>query len=517
VKTIKTKILPDSVVYSAPEIWAAVPILVVLPRVDLYLQSAGVRFFGTSPVFTGFFVVGIFLVVAGIASLPRKVSPQTLRITLGSVGGLVILASASVRLHSVEHVPATIFQNYELSAVSGSVLEDLRPGAGEFRRLVIRPKEVYTTAGWRGSAAGRITVLWRGEDTLVAGDRRLMPVRGDRVTVPVNRSWPVADSPIIWTDSEGIELHPVAGLAAVRRSARQWVRRRLARLTPMARSLTVALLLGERQDVPEEVLTRFRRSGAAHVLALSGMHLGVLAAILTAGTGLIVSRNVSRLLILPPMFVYVWIAGWIPSLVRALILVTLVAVARARDRAVPLPLLLARTVVISAVIAPHLVVQVGFRLSILALVGIFLLTPQLTDFLSLLLPRFLAIYGAVTLSAMITTAPLSLSLFGEIYPGGLLFSGVLSFLVILLMWVGLLVLLAATVPFVGTGLVYIASVLTLAVTEVAAWGSRLPGLSAGGAVVVAVAAVVFLGIAGVRFRLINRTVDIHADQPRFDY
>lgn len=439
----------------------------------------------------------------------------TLRVTVGLLGGLLLLAMGIMRLHTPAHVPGSILQTHELSAVTGRVIDDLRPGAGEFRRLTVQPEMVYTRTGWRGSATGRVTVIWRGEDTVVAGDRRLIPVRGDRLTVSLNRPWPATpDTPVIWADSERLELHPAGGAAAVRRAARQWIRRRLSRLDADSRSLTMALLLGERQDVPEDVLNSFRRAGAAHVLALSGMHLGVLAAILTAGTGMVVSRKMSRLLILPPMGIYVWIAGWIPSLVRALILVTLAAFARARERAVPLPLLLARTVLISTVLAPHLVVQVGFRLSILALIGIFLLAPGLTDVLSLVLPRVLATYCAVTLGAMITTAPLSLSLFGEIYPGGLLLSGVLSLVVVVLMWVGLLMLLGATVPFLGTGLVEMSNTITTVVIKIAEIGGRIPSLSVGGAVAVVV---VFITIASVRWVVQHRTAEIHADQPRFDY
>lgn len=505
-RTIQKFLSPCSVACSAPEVWAAVSILLLLPRIDRGAQ-----------------LLLVMCIAGGITGswwLPRwsqegAQGVTILRVTVGLLGGTLLLAMGIMRLHTPAHVPSSILQTHELSAVTGRVIDDLRPGAGEFRRLTLQPEVVHTRTGWRGSATGRVTVIWRGEDTVVAGDRRLIPVRGDRLTVSMNRPWPAThDSPVIWADSERLELHPAGGSAAVRRAARQWIRRRLSRLDAGARPLTMALLLGERQEVPEEVLDSFRRAGAAHVLALSGMHLGVLAAILTAGTGLVVSRRMSRLVILPPMGIYVWIAGWIPSLVRALILVTLAACTRARERAVPLPLLLARTVLISTVLAPHLVVQVGFRLSILALIGIFLLAPGLTDILSPGLPRVLATYCAVTLGAMIATAPLSLSLFGEIYPGGLLLSGVLSFFVVVLMWIGLLVLVAATVPFLGTGLVHIASFLTHVVVQLAALGSRIPSLSASGAVAVVV---VFIAIAGVRWVVQHRTVKTHADQPRFDY
>ncbi|NNE43032.1 MAG: ComEC/Rec2 family competence protein, partial [Gemmatimonadetes bacterium] len=73
---------------------------------------------------------------------------------------------------------------------------------------------------------------------------------------------------------------PASLIASARRAAasvRDRARSRLESVAPRERALLVALLLGDRRDLSDEDRDGFRRAGLAHVLALSGMHTGVLA------------------------------------------------------------------------------------------------------------------------------------------------------------------------------------------------------------------------------------------------
>ena len=129
-----------------------------------------------------------------------------------------------------------------------------------------------------------------------------------------------------------------------------------------------ALVLGEREDA-RELRDLFARAGMAHLLALSGLHLGVLAGALTLLLAPL-GRQRGWVLALSAAAFTVWI-GPTPSLVRAAIMTAAVGVTMALGRGRPEPV---RTLSLAALVTllarPDWLFDLGFRLSYLALLGI---------------------------------------------------------------------------------------------------------------------------------------------------
>ena len=145
--------------------------------------------------------------------------------------------------------------------------------------------------------------------------------------------------------------------------------------------LVKALLTGDKSDLPKEITRIFRDSGASHVLALSGLHLGVLYLLLTRLTSPLGNSPKARksrcsLIIVAALF-YSIMTGATPSIIRAFLFITINETARLLGRKrEPVRVLLA-ALTVQLALKPDVISSVGFQLSYMAMAGIFLLYPTL--------------------------------------------------------------------------------------------------------------------------------------------
>ena len=155
------------------------------------------------------------------------------------------------------------------------------------------------------------------------------------------------------------------------------IRERLAesleRAMPYPESaLASAMLLGKRELLPDELVEKFRGTGAAHLLAISGLHVGVLLAV-TAGTAAwFLGRQRPTYLVLAGVVIwlYVLVAGAPPSALRAAAMGTVYLAALGLGRPSSVLPALALTAVVMTAVSPNLVRQVSFQLSFAAVGGI---------------------------------------------------------------------------------------------------------------------------------------------------
>ncbi|HET7478781.1 MAG TPA: ComEC/Rec2 family competence protein, partial [Rubrobacteraceae bacterium] len=152
-------------------------------------------------------------------------------------------------------------------------------------------------------------------------------------------------------------------------------------LHPQEAAVVRGMVLGDRSRIPEELDEAFRSSGITHVLAISGQHVAILAAMIyfvLRGVAMPIRACVPATLGL--IWVYILIAGAPPSALRAGVVATLVLAARFFGRQVsPLHFM---TTMLAAVLAynPVLIYSTGFQLSVAAVFGILLLRKPLKSF-----------------------------------------------------------------------------------------------------------------------------------------
>lgn len=139
-------------------------------------------------------------------------------------------------------------------------------------------------------------------------------------------------------------------------------------------ALGQAMLLGQRQTLPPELTEQFRSAGAAHLLAISGLHIGILLALTAGAAGGLLGRRRGWYLLLPLAAVwgYALLAGATPSVVRAAIMgsVYLAALAAGRPGS-GLPALALAAAAMTA-LSPEILLRAGFQLSFAAVAGIFI-------------------------------------------------------------------------------------------------------------------------------------------------
>jgi ComEC/Rec2-related protein len=210
--------------------------------------------------------------------------------------------------------------------------------------------------------------------------------------------------------------------------------------------LFIALLLGNQEYLDTRLAERFKDAGAVHILALSGMHLGLLALLARLCLKPLAPGRAGDCLILFLIFAYVWLAGPRPSLMRAALMFTAYTILALFDRRPGLLVILAFSFIVSAIFFPQDLQSLSFILSYLAMLGILLFTKPLSRLIRKWIPETLALPLSVSLAAQAAVSPVLLAVFGILSPGGIPSSIALGPLITAFMWTGILACICSNLP-----------------------------------------------------------------------
>lgn len=197
---------------------------------------------------------------------------------------------------------------------------------------------------------------------------------------------------------------------------RQRLRAWLTALYPEdVRGMALALLLGDRSELTPAQRREFALSGVSHVLAISGLHIGIIAAMVLVPLGFVRLRWLQWMLFTIAVLGFVLITGAQPSALRAGLMASLGWGLYCLQRQ-PHPANIVAAVSVGMLLAePELLFSRSFQLSVLATLGIVLLYQPFLQWLQRLvpaLPRAVAQFIAVSLAAMSTSTPLAAAAFG---------------------------------------------------------------------------------------------------------
>ena len=146
--------------------------------------------------------------------------------------------------------------------------------------------------------------------------------------------------------------------------------------------LLKGILLGKRSDLPTETLDIFRNSGTFHVLAVSGLHVGLVAMFCYFGFSCFrLPQKVLCLLTIAAVLIYACLIGFRPSVFRASLMAILFLFATLIDRDADLFNLLAFAALVLLLLNPLQVWDVGFQLSFLAVAAIVYFVPKMENLL----------------------------------------------------------------------------------------------------------------------------------------
>ena len=326
-------------------------------------------------------------------------------------------------------------------------------------RVLIRVESIRDSSGWQ-HRDGRLLVYLEPKDSLPEfGDKLIIRGSPERVGSPANphefdyrrylenqqiyhTQWVQKDDWRIVEKASGFDIFRLAS------QSRSYLENILGKTIPDDRTLGIlqALVLGNKADLDPETKEIFASAGAMHVLAVSGLHVGIIYLILVLLLKPLSRRAplIASLLIIFCLWIYAFITGFSPSVLRAVTMFAIIEVGRQLGREASVFNSLALSAFILLWINPYLVTQVGFQLSYIAVTGILLLYKPI---LNLLHPkgvilRFIWQVSALSIAAQVTTAPLAAFYFHK-FPTYFLISNLIVIpAVTILVWGGIILLVA---------------------------------------------------------------------------
>lgn len=223
-------------------------------------------------------------------------------------------------------------------------------------------------------------------------------------------------------------------------------------------SFARALLLGDRSGVDYETNTAFKLSGISHIIAVSGLHVSILFALVMLLCGK--RRVLTALVGIPVLLGFAAVVGFTPSITRACLMQILVLLALLFNREYDPPTALAFAVVVMLAADPMVITSVSFQLSVGCMAGIFLFSGKIGNWMQGLhfwrswegksfrggLRRWVSGGVSMTLSAMFFTTPLVAYHFGAVSLVGvltnlmvlwvvtLIFYGIMAVCLLALVW-----------------------------------------------------------------------------------
>jgi len=214
-------------------------------------------------------------------------------------------------------------------------------------------------------------------------------------------------------------------------------------------SIINALLLGQRQDISEEIYNNYTRAGAIHILAVSGLHVGIvlilLSFILKPLEYFKKGKVIKVIFILIILWGFAIVAGLSASVTRAVTMFSIVAIAMHWKRPTNIYNSLTISIFILLLFKPMFLFDVGFQLSYLAVLSIVTIQPLLYKLWKPKLKVFDFFWNilTVTIAAQFGIVPISLYYFHQ-FPSLFFISNlaIIPFLGIIL-GLGILVILLA--------------------------------------------------------------------------
>ena len=214
-------------------------------------------------------------------------------------------------------------------------------------------------------------------------------------------------------------------------------------------ALVQALLLGQKQDISAETYNDFAAAGAIHILAVSGLHVGIILLLLhwlfKPLTSLKKGKFVKTFCIILCLWGFAVLAGLSPSVVRAVTMFSFLAVGLEINRRTSSLNSIFLSLLLLLLIKPQWIFDVGFQLSYMAVLSIVLFQPLLRHlyYPPNRITKYFWELLTVTIAAQVGVLPLSLYYFHQ-FPGLFFLTNLL-----ILPFLGLILILGVLVIFLA--------------------------------------------------------------------
>ncbi|TKD60971.1 ComEC/Rec2 family competence protein [Flavobacterium sp. ASW18X] len=347
----------------------------------------------------------------------------------GAFAGVVMLGILSYSLqlpqyqeHHFSKAKANTQSNYQLQ-----ILEELKPTTFG-KRFIAKVYAVDDTP-----TTGNILLQIKNDNKIefTIGELLVTPYRPESVKPPFN---PHQFNYKRYLQTIGVHhqlsvaSYDILPTGKVKSSILTWVAQRRQKIIaqlkteafgPQELAVVQALVLGQRNDLTENTYNAYKKAGAIHLLAVSGLHVGVVLLLLQFLLSPLKywskGRNLGLLLSILGLWCYALFTGLSPSIVRATTMFSFISYALWLNRPTNTFNILALSYFFMLLWQPNFLFQVGFQLSYAAVFAIAWLYPSLQRFWypdnKILLKLWQLI--SVSIAAQIGVLPLSLFYFHQ--------------------------------------------------------------------------------------------------------
>lgn len=204
--------------------------------------------------------------------------------------------------------------------------------------------------------------------------------------------------------------------------ARNWCEQLLKQYvhTPRERAIALALIIGVKDEIDSDINSAYAAAGAMHVLAVSGLHVGVIYWIVSFLFKPYQKRKYGKWVFLAVTLIGLWsyafVTGLSASVLRAVTMFSFVTIGAVTNRQSNIYNTLSVSAFVLLCYNPYLIMAVGFQLSFLAVFGIVYLQPKIHNLIYVQnkwLDKVWAI-TSVSIAAQIATAPLVVLYFHQL-------------------------------------------------------------------------------------------------------
>jgi len=222
-------------------------------------------------------------------------------------------------------------------------------------------------------------------------------------------------------------------------------------------AVSSALILGYKHDLNDKIRNAYAETGAMHVLAVSGLHVGIVYMIMNFLLARIKSykssiRFIKLAISLLGIWFFVLITGSAPSVIRAAIMFSLITIGKHIDRDSYIYNTIAASAFFILLFEPYQLFQVGFQLSYLAILGIIFFFNKIRKFILIKNDYLNNVWEmtVVGIAAQITVIPICVFYFGKIPVYFWLTGFIVVFAATIILSLGLLLFaLEFTIPFLA--------------------------------------------------------------------
>lgn len=335
-------------------------------------------------------------------------------------------------------------------------------------------KSVKTSAGW-STAEGKVLVYHQSETQLLPGQILLINKPPEEIPAPKNPNEfdykdflarkGIFHRQFLGKNFQIIPTDQISDFGYFLDHLRQNMVLMLeAKIPdPDSRQVALALLLGQKQNLDPEIRKAYSETGVMHILAVSGLHVGIIYAIFLFLIKVIrLKKHQTKYFLIGVIgiiWLYAFLTGLSPSVLRAATMFSLITLGQMRDRKPSIYNVLAFSAMLLITVNPDVIFDVGFQLSYLAVAGIVLIQPLILNWWlpSSKVGEYFWQLTSVSIAAQLVTFPLSVYYF-HVFPTYFLIANLfvipISFLI---MQVGVPLMILGWIPFLGEVLGWILS------------------------------------------------------------